>query len=74
MSNLIPFEPTHGSSRKQCMNEPDYELQIDEIVSLHTDKHARYGQHVYTMVFHPIRSYNCSWPKTCCVNQQKEEE
>ena len=38
-----PFEPTHGSSRKQCMNEPEYELQIDEIVLLHTDKHARSG-------------------------------
>jgi len=38
-----PSEPTHGSSRKQCMNEPEYELQIDEIVLLHTDKHAHLG-------------------------------
>ena len=38
-----PLEPTHGSSRMQCMIEPEYELQIDEIVSLHIDKHARSG-------------------------------
>lgn len=46
-----PFEPTHGPSRKQCMNEPEYDLQNDEIVSLHTDHHAHSGVHGYR-VYH----------------------
>jgi len=40
-----PFEPTHGPSRKQCMIEPEYDLQNDEIVSLHTVNHAHSGLH-----------------------------